>query len=107
MPYEMVHLLRLALNRQASDLTISPGTPPYVCVNGTLDMLDVATVPPAEAKLLFESIASKENQQCLRESGKADFAFWFENVARFRVTAVKSEGLDAPIMRLFVVDRNI
>lgn len=78
-----------------------------MCVNGSLDVVGSDALTPAETQRMFESVTSEEDQQCLRESGKADYAFWFENVARFRVSAVRSDALSAPIMRLFVTDRNV
>ncbi|MBI5096000.1 MAG: helix-turn-helix domain-containing protein [Candidatus Hydrogenedentes bacterium] len=107
MPYEMVHLLSVAVDRRASDLTVAPGVPPYVCVNGSLDVVGGNEITPPEAQRMFESITSEEDQQCLRESGKADYAFWFENVARFRVSVVRSDAVNAPIMRLFMTDRDL
>ena len=56
---------------------------------------------------MFESITSNADQDNVRGNGKSDYFFWFENVARFRVSAVQNEGSEAPIMRLFVTDRNV
>jgi len=107
MPYEMVHLLSIAVDRKASDLTVAPGTPPHVCVGGSLDVVNGEAVAVADARPMFDSIASLKDQQCLDQTGKADFSFWFENIARFRVSAVNCGTLDAPIVRLFITDRNL
>lgn len=107
MPYEMVHLLSIAVDRKASDLSVTPGTPPHICVGGSLDVVNGEVVTIADARPMFDSISSLKDQQCLDETGKADFSFWFENIARFRVSAVNCETLDAPLMRLFITDRNL
>ncbi len=107
MYYEMVHLLRLAVDRRASDLTIAPGAPPYATVNGSLDFLGAAAIHADEAWRMLDSVTSQADQRYLRETGKADYSFWFENIARFRVSAAVQEGFSGPVMRLFVTDLNI
>ena len=105
--YAMVHLLKDTLARNASDFTVASGNPPYCCVGGEISFLGKQTITPSEADRLMRSVASDDHQQALHKTGHVEFGFAFEDVARFRVSALYKDVASGPVMRLFVISRNI
>ncbi|MDQ1256579.1 MAG: twitching motility protein PilT [Candidatus Hydrogenedentes bacterium] len=100
MPYEMVSLLRMLIDRDGSDLHITVGIPPVGRVHGHLHFFGEAQCEPEDTERLMKSIASVDNQQELQEVGGADFGFAFEDVARFRVSIFKQKGYVGLVLRL-------
>ena len=100
MPYEMVSLLRMLIDRDGSDLHLTVGVPPVGRVHGHLHFFGEEELRPDDTEKLMKSIASVDNQQELQEVGGADFGFAFEDIARFRVAIFKQRGHVGVALRL-------
>jgi len=100
MPYEMVSLLRMLIDRDGSDLHLTVEVPPVGRVHGHLHFFGEEQLGPEDTERLMKSIASVDNQQELQEVGGADFGFAFEDVARFRVSIFKQRGHVGLVLRL-------
>ena len=100
MPYEMVSLLRMLVDRDGSDLHLAVNNPPVGRVHGRLHFFGDDFLTPDDTERLMKSIASVDNQQELQEVGGADFGFAFEDVARFRVSVFKQRGYVGLVLRL-------
>lgn len=82
------NLLRLALEKTASDLHLSPGQPPIIRVDG--DLLPISDQPKltAEAiKDLIFSVLSDDQKTKLEKDLELDFAMSIPQLSRFRVNA--------------------
>jgi len=88
----MEDLLRLAVDEGASDIHISVGAPPSLRINGRIVKLDAPAVLPTDADALVRSITSDFNLQRVQETGTADFAVAFRDMARFRVSVFRQRG---------------
>ncbi len=100
MPYEMVSLLRMLIDREGSDLHLAVGNPPVGRVHGRLQYFGEDPLTPEDTERLMKSIASVDNQQELQEVGGADFGFAFEDIARFRVAIFKQRGYVGLVLRM-------
>jgi twitching motility protein PilT len=100
MPYEMVSLLRMLIDREGSDLHLAVGNPPVGRVHGHLQYFGEDPLTPEDTERLMKSIASVDNQQELQEVGGADFGFAFEDIARFRVAIFKQRGYVGLVLRM-------
>ncbi|HPO30823.1 MAG TPA: type IV pili twitching motility protein PilT, partial [Candidatus Hydrogenedentes bacterium] len=100
MPYEMVSLLRMLVDRDGSDLHLAVDNPPVGRVHGHLQYFGEDPLTPEDTERLMKSIASVDNQQELQEVGGSDFGFAFEDVARFRVSIFKQRGYVGLVLRL-------
>jgi len=100
MPYEMVSLIRMLIDRDGSDLHLAVENPPVGRVHGHLQFFGDNPLTSEDTERLMKSIASVDNQQELQEVGGADFGFAFEDVARFRVSIFKQKGCVGLVLRL-------
>ncbi|MBN2302160.1 MAG: type IV pilus twitching motility protein PilT [Lentisphaerae bacterium] len=96
---EMNELLQLTYDEGASDLHLAVGLPPMLRIHGGLQPLDSAPLRPEDTERLMKSITSPDNQQKIREHGGVDFGFGFGDLARFRVSVLKSKGNIGVVLR--------
>jgi Tfp pilus assembly pilus retraction ATPase PilT len=81
-------LLKIAVERDASDLHISAGSPPVIRVNGHLERLpDQPHMEPDDIRVLIYRILSTEQQKQLETKRQFDFSYSIPGLARFRVNA--------------------
>jgi twitching motility protein PilT len=81
-------LLRKTVEREASDLHLSAGSPPVVRVNGHLERLpELPDTEPDEIRMLIYRILSTEQQKQLETKRQFDFSYSVPGLARFRVNA--------------------
>ena len=79
-------LLENMVERNASDLHVTTGTPPAIRVRGEVERLDGfdALTPEATQQLLYR-ILSSEQQKLLELNRQLDFSYSLPGLARFRV----------------------
>src|SRR5215510_13119701 len=81
-------LLALMVERNASDLHLTAGSPPVIRVNGHLEQLaDYEQLTPEEIRTLMYRILSTEQQKVLETKRQIDFSHSIPGLARFRVNA--------------------
>ena len=97
---EMNDLLKMVVDRGASDLHLSVGRPPTIRIDGRLENLGSEPLTPKQTLALMESIAPDRHREAIAESGASDFGYTFENLARFRVSIFKTRGNVGMVMRL-------
>ncbi|MEO8401386.1 MAG: PilT/PilU family type 4a pilus ATPase [Gammaproteobacteria bacterium] len=86
---EVVDLLTLGVNQQASDLHILPGVSPLLRIDGVLAAIkDAPTFSPEETKRLIYSIMSKEQQQLFEKNLSLEMALSVPSLGNFRVSAL-------------------
>lgn len=94
-------LLKLALDRNASDIHIVAGAPPKYRVNGELvPIRGYAKLTPAEVKRLLVDILNNEQLEFFDSEGDLDFAHEVKEVGRFRVNLYKQRGTYAGVFRV-------
>jgi twitching motility protein PilT len=80
-------LLMQVLERKASDLHITVGSPPMIRVHGGLEMLDYPKLTSNDTKELIYSILTLDQREQLERNLEYDFSYSLVGYARFRVNA--------------------
>jgi twitching motility protein PilT len=81
-------LLATMVERNASDLHLTSGSPPVIRVNGRLERLaDNDELTPEELRTLIYRILSTDQQNVLETRRQIDFSYSIPGVARFRVNS--------------------
>jgi twitching motility protein PilT len=79
-------LLENMVERNASDLHVTTGTPPAIRVRGEVERLDgFDALTPEETQQLLYRILSSEQQKLLELNRQLDFSYSIPGLARFRV----------------------
>ena len=93
-------LLRIAKERNASDVHITVGVPPKMRVNGKLMNMDYPRLMPADTAQIIGEILNDRQAEILEEKGEVDFSFSISQVGRYRVNAFKQRGSVSAAIRL-------
>ena len=81
-------ILRLALEKGASDLHFVVPNPPILRINGRLVILrDWPAVTPEDTVAIFQSIATKYQQEQFSQEKELDFPLELPEISRYRVNA--------------------
>jgi len=97
---EIVKLFKLMAKHNASDLHIKTGQPPVFRVGGQLSR--VQNTPPLsdeQTRGLILPIMNDDQLGTLEEFGNCDFAWYEEDVGRFRCNVFKQRGLMSAAIR--------
>jgi twitching motility protein PilT len=85
---DIAELLKLNIEKKASDLHLSPEMPPMLRIDGELKAIEgYASMPAAETKELMYGIMSPEQIKEFETTWEADFAIIIPGLAGFRVNA--------------------
>ncbi len=84
---DLVDVLLEVLERDASDLHLSVGSPPIIRINGALERLDYPRLEANDTRELIYSILSQDQRQRLENEWEIDFSYSVPGRARFRVNA--------------------
>src|SRR5215212_1228235 len=88
MNFDFADLLLDVLDRRASDLHITAGSPPMIRVRGRLVPLeDYPKLMPADTREVVYSILTNDQRQRLENDWQIDFAYMIPSKGRFRVNA--------------------
>lgn len=85
-------LLMQALEKDASDLHITEGSPPVVRVHGDLIPLDYPKLTPNDTKELVYSILTQEQREQLEKNWEYDLSYSLAGHSRFRVNVYFQRG---------------
>jgi twitching motility protein PilT len=88
----IVDLLRYAVERNASDLHLSPGSVPFIRVDGELLPTSFPVLQATDTREAAESLMADHKAEEFRRSNEADFAHTLEDVGRFRVNVLRQRG---------------
>lgn len=99
-PIKTKELLTLAAKENASDLHLAVGRRPTLRVDGVLVALEnQEIITPEAAEGLIRSLLTPEQDAKLTQQRQLDFAYSFEDKARFRVNAYYQRGYLAAALR--------
>ncbi len=90
--YKIQDLLSITINKNASDLHITPGYPPIIRVDGELEEVGEKILNPEDAEELILGVLSDEKKELLEVNREIDFAYTYTGSvnARFRINAFYS-----------------
>lgn len=100
MGYEIKTLLREMVQRNASDIHISTGSPIQFRVDEKLVPLDDHMLGPEETKALTYSILTKTQIEKFEADLELDLSFEIERVSRYRVNVFKQRGAVGASIRM-------
>lgn len=92
-------LLKVMIEKGASDLHITTGSPPRVRIDGKLVLLDHPQLTPAETKELCYSVLTDAQKHKFEESNELDLSFGVKGLSRFRGNIFMQRGAVAGAFR--------
>ncbi len=95
----LYQLLQTMIEKGASDLHLTTGTPPQIRVDGALAPLNLPPLPPAETKQLIYSVLTDAQKHKFEEENELDFSFGLKGLSRFRANVFMQRGAVAAALR--------
>ena len=92
-------LLKAMVEKGASDLHLTTGSPPQLRVDGELVPLKTAPMTPVETKQLAYSILTDAQKHKFEEENELDLSFGVKGLARFRANIYMQRGAVAGAFR--------
>lgn len=92
-------LLKVMIEKGASDLHVTTGSPPRLRVDGKLVSLDFQALAPAETKSLCYSILTDAQKHAFEENSELDLSFGVKGLSRFRGNIFMQRGAVAGAFR--------
>ncbi len=92
-------LLKVMIEKGASDLHLSTGTPPRIRVDGKLTPLKANPLAPADTKSLCYSILTDAQKHRFEENNELDLSFGIKGLSRFRANIFMQRGAVAGAFR--------
>jgi twitching motility protein PilT len=99
-PPNLHQLLKAMLDKGASDLHITTGTPPQLRIDGQLAPLRTDPLGPVDTKTLCYSILTDAQKMRFEEDQELDLSFGVKNMARFRANIFMQRGAVAGAFRM-------
>lgn len=97
--FTMDDLLRLVVEKGASDLHITVGLPPVFRINGKLVPTEYARMSPEETKRLVYSILNDKQKEKYEKTWELDCSHGVRGFGRFRVNIYKQRGAVGACLR--------
>ncbi len=101
---DIVDLLKLAIERKASDLLITVGLPPMLKVNGEWRPTEYDVLSPTMTRRLMYALMDEKKQRNFEERRDLDFSFSLSGHGRFRVNVFVQRGSVGGVMRTISED---
>jgi len=102
---DLNELLKLTVDKGASDLHLRVPSPPVLRIDGVLvTQQDMAPLTPKDLEDAFESITTPEQRDTFFKELELDFAYSVPGVARFRVSVMKQRGTISLAFRLVPIE---
>src|SRR5262245_19012952 len=92
-------ILRVAVERNATDVHIQVGRPPVLRIDRELVPLEEGALDAARVERLLSSVMAEPQQQRYRERLDVDFSYGIPGLARFRVNVFRERGAMAGAFR--------
>ncbi len=97
-------LLKISVDRGATDLHITTNTPPVIRIDGALERLALPTLTAPETKRLAYSVLTDAQKHRLEETLELDLSFGIKGLARFRANVFFQRGAIAAAFRRIPYD---
>jgi len=98
--YSLDELLKIAVQRRASDLHITADLPPQIRVDGRLRSLDFEPVPPIECqRLIFAALTDRQIAE-FEGRRELDLSYGISGLGRFRMNVYRQRGSIGAALRV-------
>ena len=98
--FNLQALLKAMLDKGASDLHITAGSPPRLRIDNELVRLQTDPLTPVDTKQLCYSVMNDAQKLRFEEDLEIDFSFGIRNIARFRANVYMQQSCVAGAFRL-------
>ncbi len=85
-------LLKTMIEKGASDLHVTTGTPPQLRIDGKLTPLKTSALSPTETKQLCYSVLTDAQKHKFEEESELDLSFGVKGLSRFRANIFMQRG---------------
>ncbi len=85
-------MLKFMVDNTASDLHVTPGTPPQFRIDGSLRPLNVPSLGPNDTKNIAYSLLTDAQKHAFEENKELDFSFGVKGLSRFRANVFQTRG---------------
>lgn len=92
-------LLRIMVDKGASDLFITAGVPPSIKVNGRLVPVTKNPLSPEQTREMVFSVMTEKQRREFTDTQECNFAISARGIGRFRVSAMHQRNLAAMVLR--------
>ena len=92
-------LLQVMIQRGASDLHVTTGTPPQLRIDGSLAPLRTPPLDAVQTKYLCYEVMTEEQKVKFERSNELDFSFGVKGLSRFRANVFMQRGAVAGAFR--------
>jgi twitching motility protein PilT len=92
-------LLRVMVEKGASDMHITTNTPPLLRIDGSIVPLKLPPLGPVETKQLCYSVLSEEQRAQFEKTNELDLSFGVKSLSRFRANIYMQRGAVAGAFR--------
>jgi twitching motility protein PilT len=100
----LYELLKLMIEKNASDLHVTTGSPPRLRVDGKLVNMDHPSLNPTDTKALCYSILTDAQKHKYEENNELDLSFGVKGLSRFRANIFMQRGAVAGAFRTIPFD---
>jgi twitching motility protein PilT len=97
--YNLQQLLRAMVEKGASDMHITAGSPPVLRIDGSVVPLKLAPLSKQDAKTLCYEMLTDEQKAKFEDTNELDLSFPLRNVSRFRANIYMQRGAVAGAFR--------
>jgi len=101
---ELQKLLEIMVEKKASDLHLTTGTPPQFRIDGKLIPFDSESLTPPDTKRLCYSVLTDAQRHKFEEDLELDFSFGLKGLSRFRGNIYMQKGAMAGAFRAISFD---
>ncbi len=96
----IINLLRLAKEKNASDLVITAGVPPMLKIDGEFVPTEHDKLTPQDTRRMLYALMDEKQQRRFEEERELDFSFSLPKEGRFRVNVFMQRNSVAGVMRI-------
>jgi len=100
----LYELLKVMIEKNASDLHVTTGSPPRLRIDGKLVNIDHPSLNPADTKALCYSILTDAQKHKYEENNDLDLSFGVKGLSRFRANIFMQRGAVAGAFRTIPFD---
>jgi len=101
---EFDKLLKLVVEKGASDLFITAGKPPMLKINGKLFAAGQSSLSPEQSRDVVLGVMNKDQQKEFLKARECNFAINTRGLGRFRVSAFQQRNLTGMVLRRIEVN---
>src|SRR4030042_2479991 len=95
----LYELLKMMIEKNASDLHVTTGSPPRLRIDGKLVSIDHSSLNPADTKALCYSVLTDAQKHKYEENNELDLSFGVKGLSRFRANIFMQRGAVAGAFR--------